>query len=433
MIWYLIYNLLLILILLLFTPVLLYKTLIKGRYREGFGERLGFLPSKIRRWQKEDIIWIHAASVGETVAASSLVSELSAEYPECKILFSTITDTGRNMARKSIDQADAIIYFPLDFPWIVNRVLEKIKPELIIMIETELWPNFLKTAKKFDCKTMVASGRISDSSLKSYKYFKPLLKRVLDNIDIFSMQSAQDVDHILELGAKEERVYNNGNIKFDQDYAEGNLELRNELYDKFKLSPKQPIVVMGSTHDDEEKQLIAVYKHLKDEFPELVMILAPRYIKRKEEIETLYQQEGINVVRRTEIEQREQESVILLDTIGELAQIYSIADLVFIGGSLIKRGGHNILEPAAHGKLVFFGPHMFNFKDNTRMVLEHGVGIQVKDADELAEEMLYYLQNQEKLEVKDRQARQMIESNKGAAKRNIELAAKLIGVESYEG
>lgn len=432
MIWYLLYNLLLTLLLFLFAPILLYKMLIKGRYREGFMERLGFLPAEVSRWRTEDVIWIHAASVGETAAAASLVTELKERYPDYKILFSTMTDTGRDLAHKSIDEAEEIIYFPLDFPWIVNKVLDQIRPELVIMIETELWPNFLKAAKKFDCKTMVASGRISDGSLKSYKYFKSLLKKVLANIDILSMQSEQDADRILELGAVKERVYNNGNIKFDQEYGESGAKLESKLYDRFKLSPEQPVVVMGSTHDDEEQQLISVYQRLKDNFPELVMILAPRYIKRKEEITELYSQAGIDLVCRTEIEQRTDEPVILLDTIGELAQVYSIADLVFVGGSLIKRGGHNILEPAAHGKLVFFGPHMFNFKDNTRMVLEHGVGIQVGDADELAEKMLYYLKHQDELEAKGRQARRMIEANQGAAERNAELAAELIGVESYE-
>ncbi|MGM0470926.1 MAG: 3-deoxy-D-manno-octulosonic acid transferase [Bacillota bacterium] len=426
--YYLLYDVALIGLLCLMSPWLLYQLVIKGRYREYFSERWGFLPIEISNWQDRDVIWIHAASVGETGAAASLVSKLRSKYPEAKLLFSTITDTGREMAEKKIEEVDQIIYFPLDLPWIVKHVLAQVNPDLIIMIETELWPNLLREAKEQGIKTMVASGRISDSSLRKYQYLGPLLENLLSQVDIFSMQSQWDVDHILELGAPPERVVNNGNLKFDQDYGGGDEDLKAKLYDRLLLTEKQPVLVMGSTHDDEEKRLLPLYQQLKKEFPQLVMILAPRYVKRSAEVAKLYQEAGIETVRWTELAKREElsESVIIIDTIGELATIYNVADLVFVGGSLIERGGHNILEPAACGKLVFFGPHMFNFKDDTKLLLQHEVGIQVADSQELTAKMANYLNHPTKLEAKSQAARQMIKQNQGASQRNLKLAVKLM-------
>lgn len=428
MIYYLLYDLLLIITFLLLLPVLLYKMIFKGKYREGLQERLGFLSARLSYLQDEPTIWFHAVSVGETVAASSVVAEVRERYPDHRIVFSTVTDTGQEMAHKIIEEADEIIYFPLDFPWIVKRALNIIRPKLVVITETELWPNFIRYAKELGSKVMLVNGRISDDSAGKYKYLGPIMEDMLDNVDVLSMQSKQDVEYIKELGAREDKVYNSGNTKFDQTYAEPDPAAEAEIYEEFKIERSQPVLVVGSTHPDEEKQLIPAYKELKSEFEDLVMILAPRHVKRTDEIEKLYKQAGINIVRRTEIEERnpEEESVILLNTIGELAQIYSVADLVFIGGSLIEKGGHNILEPAAHGKLVFFGPHMFNFKANTRLVLKHGVGIQVEDVKELTKKMLYYLRNREELKEKGEQALQMIENNKGASVRNAELAEKLL-------
>ncbi|KXS45915.1 MAG: 3-deoxy-D-manno-octulosonic-acid transferase [Candidatus Frackibacter sp. T328-2] len=429
MVWYLLYDLVLIGAFILFLPVLIYKMIFKGKYRVGLKERLGYLPKSLHYLRDEDLIWIHAVSVGETVAASSVVTEIKERFPEHKILFSTVTDTGQEMAHKIVEEADEIIYFPLDFSWVIKRVLRLLKPDLIVITETELWPNLIRYAKELGSKVMLVNGRISDDSAKKYKYLGPIMKDMLDNIDFLSMQSEQDVDYITDLGADKEKVINNGNTKFDQTYAEPDSEAEERIYDEFKIDSDQPILVVGSTHPNEEEQLIPVYKELKAEFEDLVMILAPRHIKRVDEIEDLYQEAGIDLVRRTEIETRnpKEESVILLNTIGELAQIYGIADLVFIGGSLIKKGGHNILEPAAHGKLVFFGPHMFNFKESTSLVLEHEVGIQVSDVEELKEKMLYYLSNEDELEAKSRQALEMIESNKGASVRNAKLAERLVG------
>lgn len=405
-------------------PYLIVK-LIKGKYREGLVQRFGFLPRDIRKkLDGKRVIWVHAVSVGETVAASPLVKELKREYPDHTILFSTVTDTGQEMARKIVEEADVYIYFPLDFSFIIRKVLDIVNPELIIIMETELWPNFIRLASQKGIKLVYANGRISDGSFRTYRYLGPYLKDMLRRIDLFCMQSELDASRIISLGADEKKVYNTGNTKLDQDYTELSPEVRDNYLREFKVQEGDKIMVIGSTHDNEEEQFIEIYKELKKEYKDLLMILAPRHIERIPEIEEKYQKAGINTIKRTEIEKRQGESVILLDTIGELGKIYSLADLVFVGGSLVEFGGHNILEPAAHGRLVFFGPHMFDFKESARVLLENKAAIQVKDKEELKEKMKAALANYEQFSGYGEMAWNIVQTNKGASRRIITYIEK---------
>ncbi|GAB6137353.1 glycosyltransferase N-terminal domain-containing protein [Halanaerobaculum tunisiense] len=426
---YWLYDLLLVISCILYLPVMLYKVIIKDQSLRQFKQRLGLLSSRIKdKLTTKQVIWVHAASVGETGAAEPVVTELRQEFPEYKILFSTMTATGQEMAHKLIDEADEIIYFPFDLPWVMKKVLQEINPELVVLMETELWPNFLRQAKRLGSKVMIASGRISDKSIDRYQLLGSFGEEVIGQIDSYSMQSELDKERIITLGADKGLVYNNGNTKFDQEYSNTSHKAKEEIYQEYKLDPEAPIIVAGSTHEDEEEQLIACYQELKEQFPDLVLLLAPRYVGRKEEIEATYQEAGIETVRRSQLETRDpqQESVIIVDTIGELASLYGIADLVFIGGSLIDRGGHNILEPASQGKPVFFGPYMYNFKDSTELLLEHKVGIQVKNVRELTDKMTKYLSKPDLLAAKNKQALKLIEQNQGAAQANAKLAKELI-------
>jgi len=421
---YFLYDLFLLILIIILLPFFLIK-LLKGKYREGLIQRFGFLPADIRkRLEGKKIIWVHAVSVGETVAASPLVKELKRQYPGHTILFSTVTDTGQEMARKIVEEADVYIYFPLDFSFIVRKVLNIVKPELIIIMETELWPNFIRLASQKGIKLVYANGRISDGSFRTYRYLGPYLKDMLRRIDLFCMQSELDASRIISLGADEKKVYNTGNTKLDQDYTELSPEVRDNYLREFKVQEGDKIMVIGSTHDNEEEQFIEIYKELKKEYKDLLMILAPRHIERIPEIEEKYQKAGINTIKRTEIEKRQGESVILLDTIGELGKIYSLADLVFVGGSLVEYGGHNILEPAAHGKLVFFGPHMFDFKESARVLLENKAAIQVKDKEELKEKMKAALANYEQFSGYGEMAWNIVQTNKGASRRIITYIEK---------
>ncbi len=425
---YLIYNLILLVFSILYIPYLLIKK-ITGSYNKNLKERFGIISKEIINvFKDQPTIFIHAVSVGETVAASSLVKEIKNKLPDHKILFTTVTTTGQEMAHKIIDDADEIIYFPLDLSFAVKKALNSINPELIIIMETELWPNFINQADKNNSKIMFANARISDSSYKSYKYLGPLLKDMISKVDLFDMQSQEDADRIIDLGADKKKVFSSGNTKFDQTYAEiDNSEVK-KYYEQFKLKKEQPIFVAGSTHDDEEKHLLNVYKNLKEKYKDLVFILAPRDVDRDEEISSIFESEGIKTVKRSNIEKRKPKihDVIILNTIGELAKIYSIADLVFVGGSMMGKGGHNILEPAAQGKLVFFGPDMFNFKDSTRLLLENNVGVQVNSWQELSKKLIYYLKNRDELKNKGEKAREVIVKNRGASERIAKNAIKLI-------
>ncbi len=419
------YDLVLFIVLIILLPLLIAK-LFKGKYRDGLVQRFGFLPAElIKNLKGKKLIWVHAVSVGETVAASPLVREIKKEYPDYTIFFSTVTDTGQEMARKIIKEADFFIYFPLDFTIVVRKVLNILNPELIIIMETELWPNLIRQANKKGIKIVYANGRISDRSARTYRYLGPYLKDMLKRIDLFCMQSEQDASYIIGLGADEKKVFNTGNTKLDQDYAEIGPEVKEKYLQEFKIQDKERVLVVGSTHDNEEEQFIEVYQELKKEESNLLLILVPRHIERIPEIEEIYHNAGINTVRRTAIEEREGESVILVDTIGELGKIYSLADLVFVGGSLVEYGGHNILEPAAHGKLVFFGPHMEDFKDSTRILLENKAAIQVKDKEELKEKMKAVLANYEQFSGYGERACNIVQTNKGASRRIVDLVSSI--------
>jgi len=425
---YIIYNLLLFIILVLYSPILIYKK-ITNTGKKNIKEMFGFYSENIKELAKNNkVIWIHAVSVGETVAASPVVKELKKELPEHKIIFSTTTYTGQNMAHKIINDADAIVYFPFDLPFAVKRALKAINPELIMIIETELWPNFIKIAKNKGHKVIYANGRISDSSFKKYKYLGSILPKMLNNIDCLAMQSEQDKERVIELGANAEKVLNLGNTKFDQNYFSISESKKEDYRNKFKINEDDLVFVAGSTHADEEKHLIQIYKELKKNFPSLYFIVAPRDIERAAEIERLFYKNNIDSIKKSELKNQSPDKIdaLILNTIGELAQIYSIADLVFVGGSMMGKGGHNILEPAAQGKLVFFGPDMSNFKDSRDLLLKNDAGIQVNSWQSLKEQLLYYLNNINDLNSKGEKARKVILNNKGASKRILDHTLKVL-------
>ena len=425
---YLLYNLLLLLCFILYLPLLLIKVL-SGKATE-VKEQLGFLPrTLLNDLKNERVIWVHGVSVGETVAASPICAEIRNQFPQAKIVFSTVTITGRVMAEKLIP-ADGFIYFPIDLPMVVKKVLAQLKPELVVIMETELWPNFIRAAHRMGCKVILANGRISDRSARRYNYVRSLMEKMLRNMDALIMQSPQDVKYIMALGAEKEKVFYFGNTKYDKFDLDSDVfkpAFKDQLAKEMQIEGAFPVLVAGSTHANEEELLIPVYRKLKAEFKDLVMILAPRHLERLNEIKTLYEKADIPVVQRTELSNKQRnEQVIILDTIGELFSIYSLADLVFIGGTLAKIGGHNILEPAAHGRVIFVGPYMFNFKEIHRLFLKRDALIQVQDPEELAEKMLLCLRNREKARIIGQNALRIIQENQGAARKMVDLLAAIL-------
>lgn len=423
----LIYNLVLLLFFILYMPVLLFKVL-TGK-ADQVREQLGFLPRTLLNvLNNETVFWVHGVSVGETVAAGPVCAEIRKQFPQAKIVFSTVTTTGRVMAEKLIP-ADGFFYFPFDLPVVVKKVLVRLKPALVVIMETELWPNFIKTAHQMGCKVVLANGRISDQSFRRYRLLGAFFRDMLNRFAALIMQSPQDVDYVLALGADPKRVYHYGNTKYDLKLAPDGQGAGGTLARELQLDGASPILMAGSTHANEEEMLIPLYRRLKTEFPDLVMILAPRHPERVKEIEPLYQKAGIPTVRRTELKNRNARRtapVIFLDTIGELLSVYGLADLVFVGGSLVKFGGHNILEPAASGRTIFVGPHMDDFKDILRLFLNHDACIQVQDADELADKMLYYLNNKEAAAEKGRNALRIVRANQGATEKVVRLLSSLL-------
>ncbi len=440
---YLIYSLLLFLFLFFSSPYFLFRMVTKGKYKRGLRQRLGFIPPLctgagfIPEINNKDIIWVHAVSVGEVIAASPIIDAIRKRFPKYSFLISTVTDTGQDMAKRAISDPKEIIYFPLDFKWIVNKVLKVIQPRLFIMVETELWPNFIREAKRREIPLAVVNGRISPGSYKGYRIIKPFLKKVLSNIDLFNMQSELDKERIISLGAPEERVCTTGNVKFDGLKTE--IPDRERLAEELEISSQDLVLIAGSTHPKEEEIILDIYQKAKEEFPNLKLILAPRHPERIPEVRAICKSKNLSYICRSQITAGTptdvgvgspvtdyRSPVILLDTIGELAKFYSLATIVFVGGSLVSVGGHNILEPAALGKPPLFGPYMHNFMESARLLKEGGGGIQVKDKEELLRNILDLLRSPEKREKIGKKAQKVIKKDQGASERIVELIGKLL-------
>jgi len=412
------YNILTVFIVILAIPVFIMRLI----REKGFGRRLwqsfGFLSfHDIEPVAHKDCIWLHAASVGEIVAASPIIKEIHRSFPGKPVLVSVVTATGYEMAKRIITDADSIIFYPFDLPFVSYCVVRRIRPSAFMMVETELWPNFLKTLGHFHIPVMMVNGRISDKSVGRYRYLGSVLKNMLNTVDKFCMQSTIDAEYIIRLGAEPQRVVVTGNTKFDQNYTSVTLEEQQAIGMELGLEHAFPVMVAGSTHKGEEEILFSALKEIRKSFPKIKLVLAPRDTKRVDELVSLATSFGFVAVLRTALQsmRSEQHDVVLLDTIGELGKIYSIGTVIYVGGSLIPQGGHNILEPAAHGKPILVGPHMFNFKDTYALFSKRQACITVDNAASLAEQILYILNNEPVRLRMERETLAIIDENRGAA------------------
>ena len=416
---YLIYNILAVLLVILALPVFAVRMIREKGFTERLKQSLGWLPAAtVDRLSGQEPIWLHAASVGEIVAASPIVREIRRELPGIPILVSAVTAAGYDMAKRIIPEADGVIFFPLDLPYLSRSVITKIRPRIFLLVETELWPNFLKAAKTLEIPVMMVNGRISEKSLGRYSYFRTVLKGMLATIVKFCMQSAIDAQYIIQLGADPGRVVVTGNTKFDQSYTELTPDQKAKLHRELKLSDTGTVIVAGSTHKGEEEALFTAFRQISGEFSQAQLIIAPRDILRAGELVELAAKYQFTAVRRTRLLAEQKPSrpdVILVDTIGELGKIYGMADIVYVGGSLIPHGGHNILEPAAHGKPILIGPHMFNFKDTYAMLSERKACITVRDSADLAQTLLALLNNPDLINEMGQEALAIINENQGAS------------------
>ncbi|MBN2453904.1 MAG: 3-deoxy-D-manno-octulosonic acid transferase [Candidatus Omnitrophica bacterium] len=407
-----------------YVPALVFK----GKLHRDFAERFGNYGEAKERalCSAKDVIWIQAVSVGEVALCRSLIPLIKKQFPGRSIVFSTITRTGNDLAKKLFGGEAIILYFPLDFSVTAKKAVDKIRPALYIMVETEIWPNVLKELLARSVPAILINGRISDRSIDKYMMAKPFIKKALGAIRAFCMQSDIDAERIKAIGAEAGRVRVTGNMKFDSDAPA--VTAGQAGRGLFGLKRGDLVFVAGSTHGGEEEALILVYRELLKEFPCLKLVIAPRHIERTHEVENIIRRLSFEPVRLSVPDGAKgpARKVYLIDEIGHLNDAYAMAEIVFIGGSLIPHGGQNPIEPAALGKSVIFGPYMFNFRTVIAALLKNGAAIQVRGQEELAKAAVRLLKDGSARNTLGENAKKVVEANRGASIRNIEVIKGLI-------
>jgi 3-deoxy-D-manno-octulosonic-acid transferase len=382
---YLIYNICFISVFILVFPLLALRMLWSGKYRRSFKERLGLTVAN--HWTgREDSrpIWIHALSVGETLSAVSLVKALAERFPKIPLIFSTSTETGQQTALKELgDMVADTFFFPLDLFFVVRKTLEEIRPCLFVLIETDIWPNFLRELKTKSIPAVLVNGRMSSSSFKRYRTFRFFMKRVLFCFQAIGVQAPIYSNRMVEMGALEEKVFVGGNLKFDQEHRYVEQPERDEmLYSLGWPKPSKRVLVAGSTHAGEEEIIFGAYSRLLQDFPDAALIAAPRNPERFEKVHSLAVAMGLRCRKLSDpVDPADQ--VIVADRIGELSRLYAVGEAAFVGGSMVQEGGHNLLEPAAQKKPVIFGPCIDDFQEMAELIVEAGGGMMVSNQDEL--------------------------------------------------
>lgn len=422
----------------IFSLVYLPYLAIKSKAHKDFLQRFGKLPASFRGIGASRPIWIHAVSVGEVAAVKNFIEALSSGFPRQKIVLSTTTKTGNEMANKILKGDVLKFYFPLDFTFVVKRVINLIKPSVFAVMETEIWPNLILELSRKKIPIMLLNGRISDKSFKGYKKIKFFFGSILKRINVFCMQTTEDAQKIEALGAAKESIKVTGNMKFDVDDvgAEevfGNRPPATGAVAKMvtEMVSGSELIIAGSTHRGEDEIIVDAYRKILGRFQNVRLLLAPRHIDRSSDIKKMVEGKGLKAVlishfSKGEIESISKNAVLILDTLGELGRLYSLASVVFMGGSLVKRGGHNLVEPALFRKAMLFGPHMFNFRAMARTFLEGRAAILVKNEKELIETLESLLSDKEKRGILGRNAGVLIDRSKGATAKNLSEMARFI-------
>jgi 3-deoxy-D-manno-octulosonic-acid transferase len=406
-------------------PYWLFQIACHGKYRKGIGERLGRVPSRLRLpAEEESTIWIHAVSVGEVLAVAGLLEELQRHLPQHKIFISTTTDTGQSLARKRFGD-DHVFYFPMDFAFAIRAYLRALRPQVVVIAETEFWPNFIRLTHASGARIAVVNARISDRSWPNYRRFRGLLRRVLVNVDLFLAQAQEDATRLEGIGAPADRVLVTGNLKFDIPLPIAPAIVEN-LRKSITASGAGPVLVCGSTVDGEESLLLKAFENLLVQHPRAVMILAPRHPERFPAVAELLEQMSISFCRRSSWNGGAlQGKIFLLDTIGELAAMYALADIAFVGGSLVPRGGHNIIEPAQHGVATVVGNHTENFRDIVNLFQSRNA-VRIVGPAELPLVFLELLANDEERRGLGKRAAETTQSQIGATARTAAALEELL-------
>jgi 3-deoxy-D-manno-octulosonic-acid transferase len=419
---YLLYSALLAAGLLATLPYWLWQMSRHGKYHAGLGQRLGRVPKCLASQPSRPVIWIHAVSVGEVMAVSGLVLELRQRYPQHRVVASTTTDTGQKLAIKHFGE-DNVFYFPMDFGFAIRPYLRCLRPELIVIAETEFWPNFLRLAHAGGARIAVVNARISDRSFPRYRRWSFLLAGVLRVVDLFLAQTEEDALRLRAIGAPGERVRVSGNLKFDV-LPPAMPPIVASL--RAALGDAGPVIVCGSTVEGEEPLLLRAFENILAGHPRAMMILAPRHPERFDRVARLLESQGAHFWKRSLWRgDTLAGSVILLDTIGELAALYSLADIAFVGGSLVPRGGHNIIEPAQHGVAIVVGNHTENFRDIVGLFQSRGA-LRVVGPAELPLVFMELISNPAARTDLGRRAAETLRSQTGATRRTAEALEELL-------
>ncbi len=427
---YLAYSLLSLLVFVVVSPYFLYQAIRYKKYVGSLRQRLGYLPITFND-DGDESIWMHAVSVGEALTARALVADLKARYPRLRLYLSTTTIAGQQVARESLQHLDGVFYFPFDWAFIVRRTLGIVKPRIFVMMETEIWPNLLRICRAQGVKTILINGRISSRSYPRYRLVRPFFRRVLADVDRFCMQSDESARRLVDLGADPSRVTVTGSLKFDSLQAPTPVvhgKPRERVLRFFRLSPSRAVLVAGSTLRGEEAAVLRAFRRIKTTMPSAIAILAPRHPERFGDVERLSREAGFVTVRRSElpIDAEPRADVVVLDTLGELAQLYQVATVVFVGGSLVDNGGHNILEPAIFGKPIVFGPHMENFKEIADAFLANDAAVQVQSDRELESAVLALMTDPVGRARLGAAARALVEANRGAKDKTLAVIEDLL-------
>ncbi|MBW2326859.1 MAG: 3-deoxy-D-manno-octulosonic acid transferase [Deltaproteobacteria bacterium] len=424
------YNFLITGFFFVFSPPFWLYTRITGRYRDGIHQRLGFYPkSVVDRISGSPKIWLHAASVGEVSAAVAIIESLKRLIPHCAIILSTTTEHGQTSARDKLQSKATCVYAPIDFIVSVRKALSTIRPDILVCLETEIWPNWLFEARRMGVRLALVNGRISVRSIKGYLKIRCLIREALRQVESFSMIREADAQRLMMLGVPREKIVVNGNAKFDLLLPMADASIKGEIEKFYNLNGNIPVFVAGSTRGSEHEIVVDVYEKILETLPETLLIIAPRHLERVRYIKDMVIRRGFSCQFKTDIDKPggfRTASVVIMDTIGDLQSTYSIASIVFCGGSLEPLGGQNILEAAVWGKPVLYGPSMDDFLDAKALLDKTGGGIQVKDGRELTERALYYLTHPAEADSVGRLAKEAVMLNKGAADNHADVICRLL-------
>ncbi|MDY6971577.1 MAG: 3-deoxy-D-manno-octulosonic acid transferase [Thermodesulfobacteriota bacterium] len=400
-----------------------------GRYTRNLKERLGFVPAKkVQGLPGRPRIWIHSVSLGEVKVAAAIIDALRRIMPDCSLVVSTITEHGRKLAGETFGEDIPVIYAPIDFAGSVRKALSTVRPDVMVFVETEIWPAWLFETRRMGIKTALINGRISGRSIGGYLKLHPFFREVLKSFDAFSMIMEKDADRIRAMGADPKKIEINGNAKYDLLGSTADPAMETEMRQMLNLKTEDIVFVAGSTREGEEAMVLDAYEKILEEFPEAILTIVPRHIERTPSIGALVERRGFKYQLRTDLDRvkaKRTQQVVIVNTFGELFKVYSVGTIVYCGASLVPLGGQNPLEPAIWRKTVFFGPYMENFLDASTLLKSAGAGVSVSSPEVLAEKAIWFLRHPDELKRCGELAREVVLKQQGAAEKQARVIQRL--------